>query len=1082
MFANGCDAFAFIGMAQVGHDDFHVGEAGRDIVQQPWQRARQGRLRDKSCSRMKQYWQAVPGRIFPNVVETAIIGHEACVHRKQFDPFHFQILVTLDHFVLPTGLRWVDRKESDQAVWLRRDICGHLSIRHPQAREFCFASKDDGLVTAFCCSPIIVPANGQVHFDIATRTRRLSLKIIGKMFWIFPKVTMDVDQHAGYRIASRFTRKTIQDRVIHMWIVLAMMLLVASAQAQGPASTNPYRDQIQPIFQKSCLPCHNTGNKQGGLDLSTRDALLRGSEHGPVVSPGKPEDSPLYKAVAHITQPSMPLQAKKLSDAEIAKISDWIKAGASYGEDASSADGVNLAEVRKHWAFRSPVRPTVPTMKTTKGNPIDAFLEAQRVDRGLHAAPPADKAMLLRRVYVDLTGLPPTADQVAAFVATKNPNAYEKIVDDLLQSSAYGERWGRHWLDIWRYSDWYGYRKSDQVRYSQRHIWRWRDWTVESLNQNKSYDRMIVEMLAGDEVAPNDPSVLRATGYLARNWYLFNRNVWLGDVVEYTSAGFLGLTLKCARCHDHKYDPIPQADYYRFRAFFEPHEVRTDRVPGEADVLKNGLPRVYDADTSRPTYRFIRGNESNPDSSLPLQPAVPVLFGKPPLAIAPIALPVEAYFPDSRSFVPGDLVEQAKATIEKAESGWKKAKAKPEADALILSAAKRFEATQAALPALQARIAAELAALQTPVPQNSEQLAVEARKLERAANMLQAEADIIAAKYEFELAKTDEKKLAGATAKLEAAVKGLKEPAEGYTPIGTKYPPTSSGRRLALARWIASKDNPLTARVAINDMWFRHFGKPLVSTVFNFGRSGKPPSHPELLDWLAVEFMERDWDMKAIHRLMVTSNAYRMTSFAGTDSAPQAKIDPDNVYLWRMNVRRMEAEAVRDSMLAIAGKLDRSMGGPELDETKGHDLYRRSLYFRTAPDLQMDMLQAFDAASPIECFARTESIVPQQALALANGPLSFTVSRTVAAQLSAEPAFVDVAFRRVLNRPPTAAELKESDIYIDQQAALYRDTAKLTLFTSGPEIALKPSTDPMQRARESLVHVLFNHNDFVTLR
>lgn len=866
---------------------------------------------------------------------------------------------------------------------------------------------------------------------------------------------------------------------------IAAIVAASSLQAQNTAP-DLYRDQIQPLFQKSCLPCHNASAKQGGLDLSTREALLRGSEHGPVISAGKPEDSQLYKVVAHSSEPAMPFKGKKLADADIARISDWIKAGALYGEAAVDTEGVNLTEVRKHWAFRVPVRPPVPVMKQAGGNPIDAFLSAELTKRGLTPLPQADRATLLRRVYIDLTGLPPTPEQVAAFSASKDPQAYDKIVDELLKSPSYGERWGRHWLDIWRYSDWYGYRQTNQVRYSQRHIWRWRDWTVESLNQNKPYDRMIEEMIAGDEIAPTDPSVVRATGYLARNWYMFNRNVWLGDIVEYTSAGFLGLTLKCARCHNHKYDPIPQADYYRFRAFFEPHDVRTDRIPGEADITKNGIPRVYDADESKPTYRFIRGNENNPDSSVALQPAVPLLFGKPSLKIEPISLPVEAYFPDSRSFVPDSLVAQAKANIEKAEVALKKATEKPEADQVILAAVKRLEAAKAALPALEGRIQADLAALKTPVPENAEKLAEEARKLELKANRLQAEGELIAGKYEFEQAKENEKKLGAATTKLESALKSLKEPAEGYTPIGTKYPATSSGRRLALAKWIASKDNPLTARVAINDIWMRHFGKPLVATVFNFGRSGKAPTHPELLDWLAAEFMDRNWDMKAIHRLMVTSNAYKMSSSAATKDAPQAKIDPDNVYFWKMNPRRMEAEAVRDSMLAIAGKLDTTMGGPEIDEKKGHEIFRRSIYFRTSPDLQMDMLAAFDLANPIECFARSESIVPQQALALANGKLSFIISRTVAGQLAPQyktaPAFIDAAFRKVLDRPPTTMEAKESAAYLTQQAELYRDPSKLTPFTNGTEVALKASADPAQRARESLVHVLLNHNDFVTVR
>lgn len=858
----------------------------------------------------------------------------------------------------------------------------------------------------------------------------------------------------------------------------AVLLVYLAAAAAGAQTANFYREQMEPVLKKTCLPCHSGSVKQGGLDMSTREALLKGSEHGKVVVLGNPNESQLYKMVAHVSEPGMPFKGKKLPEEVIAKFAEWIRQGVPYGELVVDADAISAEEARKHWAYRNPVRPPVPP--GAKGNPIDAFLAAERRKRNLTPLPEADRRTLLRRVYLDLTGVPPTDQQMAAFLADRSPRAYENVVDELLNSPQHGERWGRHWLDVWRYSDWYGWRVQNQVRYSQRHIWRWRDWTVESINQNKPYDRMIVEMLAGDEVAPADPQVTRATGFLGRNWYMFNRNVWLQDTVEYTSTAFLGVTLKCARCHNHKYDPIPQTDYYRFRAFFEPHEVRTDRVAGQADTMKDGLARVYDADASKPTYRFVRGNEANPDTSVVLQPGVPRLFGKPDLKIEPVPLPVESYFPDGRGFVPNDLLNQAKAEIEKAEAELKKAKEKPEPAPLIAAAEKRLEAARAAIPALEARIAADLAAMATPVPDNAEELAVKARELEKKANFLKAEASIIQGQYEFELAKTDPKKLGAATGKLDAAVKALREPAEGYTPIGPKYPTTSSGRRLALARWIASKDNPLTARVAVNQMWMRHFGKPLVSTLFNFGKSGKAPTHPELLDWLAVEFMERGWDMKAIHRLMVTSDAYKMQSSEGKTEAAQAKVDPDNTYLWRMNVRRMEAEAVRDSMLALAGKLDPSMGGPEIDEKKGHEVYRRSLYFRHAPDLQMDMLKVFDAASPNECFQRSESIVPQQALALSNSKLSLAMARTIAARLPSAK-FVETAFERILGRQANAAELAESAKYIAEQAGMYQ-TGKLTAFSTGPAALVKPSNDPEQRARESFVHVLLNHNDFVTIR
>lgn len=820
------------------------------------------------------------------------------------------------------------------------------------------------------------------------------------------------------------------------------------------------RAQIQPFIEKNCVACHNAKVKQGGFDISTREALLKGSEHGKVVVPGNPNESQLYKLVAHVSEPGMPFKAKKLPDDVVAQFAEWIRAGVPYGEAVEDADAGYAKEASKHWAFRKPVRPAVPA---GAANPVDAFVNAELSKRGLKALPEADRATLIRRATIDLTGLAPSEEAVRAFVNDKSPKAYEVLLDRLLASPQYGEQWGRHWLDVWRYSDWYGYRKSGQVRYSQRHIWRWRDWTVESINANKPYSQMIREMLAGDEIAPSDPKTTRATGYLARNWYLFNRNVWMQDTVEYTATAFMGVTLKCARCHNHKYDPIPQTDYYRFRAFFEPEDVRTDRVQGQADVAKDGVPRVYDADMSRPTYRFVRGNEASPDTSVTMQAGVPVLFGKVDIKPQPVQLPVEAYFPDGRSFVPGDLIAQAKAEIEKTEGELKKAKEKPEPAPVIAAAEKKLEAAKADLPALEARIAADMAAMATPVPANAEELAVKAREMELAANKIRAESQIILGQYEFEQAKTNPKKLGGATAKLEAAVKALKEPTEGYTPIGPKYPVTSSGRRLALAEFITSKDNPLTARVAINHIWLRHFGKALVPTVFNFGRNGKPASNPELLDYLATEFMDRNWDMKAIHKLIMMSDAYRRQSSGWTAESPQMKTDPDNVYLWRMNIRRMSAENVRDSLLTLAGKLDPTMGGPEIDETKGQDVFRRSIYFRHTPDLQMEMLRVFDAASPIECFERSESIVPQQALALSNSKLSQAVAEDVAKQLgsAAGPKFVAAAFERVLGRAPSATELTASTQFVAEQQAHYNSEA---------------------RAHQSLVHVLLNHNDFVTIR
>ena len=340
----------------------------------------------------------------------------------------------------------------------------------------------------------------------------------------------------------------------------------------------------------------------------------------------------------------MPHKAPRFPDEIVAQFADWIRGGVPY--ERALQTGATSAKpeqnARAHWAYQVPRRPVVPTPKDRSWakNPVDAFIATEREKQGLTPVTPADPRVLLRRLYLDLIGLPPTPAEISAFLADRAPDAYEKVVDRLLASPGYGERWGRHWMDIWRYSDWYGFRQTNQVRNGARHLWRWRDWIIESINADKGYDRMIQEMLAGDELAPGDPNTLRATGYLARNWYRFSRNVWLQDTVEHAASGFLGITLKCARCHDHKYDPIAQTEYYRMRAFFEPHDVRTDRVPGQADLEKDGLPRVFDGVPRESlndepyfpalyaeTFLFVRGDEKHPERQ-PSRRALPRCFGE----------------------------------------------------------------------------------------------------------------------------------------------------------------------------------------------------------------------------------------------------------------------------------------------------------------------------------------------------------------------------------------------------------------------------------------------------------------------
>ena len=398
-----------------------------------------------------------------------------------------------------------------------------------------------------------------------------------------------------------------------------------------------------------------------------------------MVVPGKPDASPLVERIASADQSHrMPPEGHPLKPEEIARIRDWIAQGVKV-----PADDTPELDPRDHWSFRTPQRPPVPAVappRTIGGrpfaiaNPIDAFVAAKWHEHNLKPVNAADRKLLLRRVYLDLVGLPPSAAEIDAFMKDASPDAYEKVVDKLLASPQYGERWGRHFLDIWRYSDWWGL--GAELRNSQRHIWHWRDWVVESFNADLGYDEMIRQMLAADELYPTDPLKLRATGYLARSYFLFNRTTWLDEVVEHTGKAFLGLTFNCCKCHDHKYDPIRQLDYYRFRAIFEPYQVRTDLVPSMLDAMKDGIPRAFDCNLDVKTPFHIRGDERNPDPKRDIVPGLPPFLAPNGIAIAPVKLPLLAYRPGSRPDLLEGYRQAALARIAKAKDELSKARAK----------------------------------------------------------------------------------------------------------------------------------------------------------------------------------------------------------------------------------------------------------------------------------------------------------------------------------------------------------------------------------------------------------------------
>jgi hypothetical protein len=794
----------------------------------------------------------------------------------------------------------------------------------------------------------------------------------------------------------------------------------------------------------------------GGLRLDTGRLAIQGGDSGPAVVPSKPTESALLHALRGANgHRRMPAEGDALKPDEIALVERWVAAGAPAPVETPAPDP------RSHWSFQPIAAPAVPTIPTG-GNSIDAFLAADRAKHGLTTNAPADRLTLLRRVSLDLVGLPPTYAEQTAFLADAAPDAYERVVDRLLESPAYGERWGRHWMDVWRYSDWAGY--GGEHRESQKHIWRWRDWIVESLNADRGYDRMILEMLAADELSPADSSALRATGFLGRNWYKFNRNVVLDNMVEHTSKAFMGLTLNCAKCHDHMYDPVSQSEAYRFRAFFQSHDVRLDRVAGVLDTQSDGLPRVYDGKPDEPTKVFRRGDEKDLQGD-PLKPGVPEFLAKGMPAIRPVALPLAAWYPDLRPEVTTELVAEANRQEDAARTALATADNESNRTALAWRTAERI--------ALEARIAAEKAKYAVPPAGNAAQLAEAAAKAEKASTLSSVHRQFAAerAALTVALANPDSAKVAQAVAaagpkfaELEkqraAAQAALAKPGATYTPIGPTYPKVSTGRRSALAKWLIAPENPLVARVAVNHLWLRHFGAPLVPTTFDFGRNGRPPTHPELLDHLATTLRSQGWRMKPLHRLIVTSQSYRLGS-AIRSGDPNVAKDPDNHRYWRMNARRLEAEAVRDAALHVAGRLDRALGGPDLDHRTEESTLRRGLYYRHANEKRGLMLATFDAANPNECYRRSHTVAPQQALALANGPLARASARKLAAEMSQwfadDDGFVDKAFAVLLGRTPR----------LDEKATA-------TAFLKRPS-----ATEP---PRAALLHVLMNHHDFVTIR
>jgi hypothetical protein len=747
-------------------------------------------------------------------------------------------------------------------------------------------------------------------------------------------------------------------------LVPAAAFSAGSGRAAAPVDGVFFSREVQPILQKRCLGCHGIGNQLAHLSLTSREHALKGGNRGPGLVPGDAAKSLLYQFVSGARAPQMP-PAGKLPAVEIAVLKRWIDGGAPW-----TGDPIRTAAQQVWWSFRPPVMPKVPaTGSPWVRTPIDAFILAKLRASRLTPSPPAPRRVLIRRAYLDMVGLPPTPEETAAFEGDRAPDAWEKVVDRLLASPHYGERWGRHWLDLVRYADSGGF-EGDKDR---PNAWRYRDYVLRSFNEDRPYDQFVKEQIAGDELEPRTPERLVATGYLGcgvQDQVQKNEKTRadeLDDLVSTTGSVFLGLTIGCSRCHDHKYDPVKQTDYYRLAALFAPTERREVEVPTEAE---RAAARARDAEVER--------------------------------ALAPLK---------ARQ---APLREKGLAAARAA--GQQSPNDEQIAAALSPEDRKQWDELQRAINAENAK--------RIPLPQAM--IVTDAGRSFRPSHLL-----IRGDAYH-----------PGPEVQPGFIVSLPRGSAEVGPDRATKE---TTGRRLALAEWLTGPENPLFDRVWMNRVWRQHFARGIVASPSNFGLNGELPSHPELLDWLALTFRAGGRRLKPIHRMILLSSTYRQASEIRPGSA---RVDPQNRLLWRMPVRRLEAEAIRDSILAVAGSLNREMWGPPVyppvDPTlradtflgmnwpEGEDslkTWRRSVYVKVKRSLLLPELEVFDCPEITATVAqRNITTTPTQALTLLNDPLILRQAARFAERVHKEAgtdlaAQVRRAYLLAVGREPTSREL-----------------------------------------------------------
>ena len=862
----------------------------------------------------------------------------------------------------------------------------------------------------------------------------------------------------------------------------------ATIAAKREEETARFEELALPIFEDRCFACHAADQPMGGLDLRTVQSVLKGSEGGPVISDLGSIKSILIRKLTSREMPP-PGMGQPLSDGEIRTLARWIDASdfrllRPHLERTSfnPAEAPPVTEEdRQFWSFRKPVAAPVPQVKNRKRvrTPIDAFLLKRLESEGLGFSPDASKLTLLRRAWLDLIGVPPSPKDIRAHLEDKRPDAYERLIDTLLESKHYGERWGRHWLDAAGYSDVTGFDSAVENVIVIDGMWRYRDWVIRAFNQDLPYDRFLVEQLAGDELVdwrsaekytPEILDKLVATGYLRSVFDRTDQDVVnlvgerydvLFHLMEKVSTGLMGLTMGCARCHSHKYDPIPQKDYYRMLSVF--------------------------ASGYNPVRWLQPKNHHLPSVSKREQEAIERHNAEIDKPVAKLKERLEAVY---RPYRENLLDAKLKELPENIRPETKEALATPEGDRNEVQKflASKFEEQLTVTPEEMVK------ALNEEHLATHKKLSERIRILDgyrRSWNKIQALWEV-AAPPKIRLLQRGEVERPGPPVR-PGFLEVVSRPGEtdAVRPPETKG--ETSGHRLAFARWLARSDHPLTARVFVNQVWQHHFGRGIVETQDNFGKQGKPPSHPELLDWLAVEFVREGWSVKKLHQLIMTSTVYRQSSEGPAAGALALRADPGNRLLWRMNLRRLEAEILRDSMMATSGKLDWAMGGPPVEgplmadglktlnphtdspgepaDAQATGIWRRSVYLLARRYYPLGFLETFDAPlMQTNCSRRMNSVSPLQSLTLMNDDFvvenAQAFAQRVAGLSHGEPGeAIENAYLLALSRRPSREEAQIAGAHLARQKDLY-------LKANAEEAVAE------KKALESLCHLLFLTNEF----